>query len=1007
MRVLTAVVTASGRSESPQRLPRGCARRVLRGALAVGISAGARVGLAAVCLSVPAAGSAAAWASTAAAAPALGWTVPAAADRSGRPTAVSCPGESLCVLADGAGWILTSADPTAAAPTWGSAPVDAGREPTAVSCASALLCAAVDAHGYALTSADPAGGTGAWTSRSVDGAALTGVSCPTGSLCVAVDAAGAVLVSTEPAADTWRSLGDVDGGARLVGVSCSSASLCVAVDAAGGAIVSGQPAVAGSWKQRRLDGAGAPTAVSCGANGVCVAVDASGDALAGSDPLAAAPTWSTTEADGSGHGLTGVGCAPDGTCVAVDGGGGALASETPAGPSPDWSFGAPDGEALVGVSCSAGSFCLAVDAAGRTLSASLPEPPAPVAPPPLPRPSILGTPAQGARLECQPGSAVAAAPRVQLSYAWLRESEPIGGAGAPIYVVTRGDEGRHLQCRVTASDAAGSASATSAFVTVPFQGLPVAAGETAVGRARARGAGIAVPIACSGRAPHGCALLLRLLAAGAGRHATLGARRLHVARGERATVAVGLSAAGRRLLERRRRVAALLVVSGTVIGSIEAALSSQRLIFTAGGPGRLTVRLVSDSACLACAEERGSLAPAFDAARADGGPVVRAASEAILAATPYMGWDSYLAFGPEYSESTVLEQASDLLAFGLARRGYRYVWLDVGWWQGLRDREGRIELDRGQWPHGIAWLASTLHHAGLLLGLYTDAGSSGCGGVGQGGYGHYRQDAETFAAWGVDAVKVDFCGGARLGLDPALAYREFRAALDASGRSMLLSICDFLQPGERGEGDPPSARSAFGSYLFGPQVGNSWRTDGDVGFPGHVPFVNVLRNLDADAAHPEAAGPGHWNDPDYLGPDQGMGAQQFRTQVSMWAMLAAPLMVSRDLGRLSRQSLAALRDVAVVAIDQDPLGAQATLLASDGGQQVWVKPLADGSRAVALLNRASTAARIATSAGAIGLAAARRYTVQNLWRGTASASTGPIGASVAGYGTVLLRVSAG
>jgi alpha-galactosidase len=371
-----------------------------------------------------------------------------------------------------------------------------------------------------------------------------------------------------------------------------------------------------------------------------------------------------------------------------------------------------------------------------------------------------------------------------------------------------------------------------------------------------------------------------------------------------------------------------------------------------------------------------------------------------------MGWDSYFAFGPRYSESTVLEQASDLIASGLARRGYRYVWLDVGWWQGRRGPDGRIALDRSQWPHGMAWLVTTLHDAGLLLGLYTDAGEDGCGGVGQGAYGHYRQDAATFAAWGVDAVKVDFCGGARLGLDPERAYREFHAALQASGRPVLLSICDFLQPGERGDGNPPFARSVFDSYLFGPEVGNSWRTDGDVGVPGHVPFANVLRNLDADAAHPQAAGPGHWNDPDYLGPDQGMGPQQFRTQVSMWAILAAPLMVSRDLRRLSPASLAALRDEEAIAVDQDPLGAQGELVWADGPEQVWVKPLADGSRAVALLDRGTAPARIETSASVIGLPGAARYTVRDLWRRRSSSTSGPVAAEVPSDGTALLRVSA-
>ena len=137
---------------------------------------------------------------------------------------------------------------------------------------------------------------------------------------------------------------------------------------------------------------------------------------------------------------------------------------------------------------------------------------------------------------------------------------------------------------------------------------------------------------------------------------------------------------------------------------------------------------------------------------------------------------------------------------------------------------------------------------------------------------------------------------------------------------MLLSICNFLQPEQYGEGRPPLERIGLLLLHFGPSVGNSWRTDTDVGLPGNVPFADVLRNMDADAAAPQAAGPGHWNDPDYLAPDQGMSATQFRTQFSMWAMLAAPLMISDNLTKISPASLAAVQNNEVIAIDQDPGG---------------------------------------------------------------------------------------
>ncbi|HSZ69518.1 MAG TPA: glycoside hydrolase family 27 protein [Solirubrobacteraceae bacterium] len=381
----------------------------------------------------------------------------------------------------------------------------------------------------------------------------------------------------------------------------------------------------------------------------------------------------------------------------------------------------------------------------------------------------------------------------------------------------------------------------------------------------------------------------------------------------------------------------------------------------------------------------------------------------VLAPTPYMGWDTYFTFGAHYEEASVLAQASQLVTRGLTREGYRYVWLDVGWWQGTRNAAGEITVNPTQWPHGMRWLTSTLHAAGLKVGLYTDAGSEGCGGAHQGSYGHYEQDVNTFAAWGFDAVKVDFCGGVRQGLEPAAAYAAFHEAIvhNASHRPMLLSICDYLQPGQFASEVPSLENSAFSSYTFGPSSGNSWRTDTDVGVPGDVEFGSVLRNLDADAAQPEAAGPGHWNDPDYLGPDQGMSDAQFRTQFSMWAMLAAPLMVSADLISLSSASQTTISNREAIAIDQDSAGLQARLLSASGNGQVWVKPLANGSRAVALLNRGSGTIRIATTTSAVGMAPARGYLLRNVWTGAVStaSSGGAIAASVPADSTVLIKVS--
>ena len=224
---------------------------------------------------------------------------------------------------------------------------------------------------------------------------------------------------------------------------------------------------------------------------------------------------------------------------------------------------------------------------------------------------------------------------------------------------------------------------------------------------------------------------------------------------------------------------------------------------------------------------------------------------------------------------------------------------------------------------------------------------------------------------------------------------------------MLFNICNPFTPGAAGPGDPPPERSVYNSWTFGPTTGNSWRTDTDVGFVHSVQWSDVLRNIDHDAAHPEAAGPGHWNDPDYLGPELGMTADQARAQFTMWSVLAAPLVIGSDVRALSPDTIGMLTDRDVLAVDQDPLGAQGTRIATQGSGDVWVRRLANGDRAVALLNRGSSPLTITTSATAAGSAtpASTRSTTCGRTRVTESAGT--IRATVPPGGAVLYRVSAG
>jgi alpha-galactosidase len=314
----------------------------------------------------------------------------------------------------------------------------------------------------------------------------------------------------------------------------------------------------------------------------------------------------------------------------------------------------------------------------------------------------------------------------------------------------------------------------------------------------------------------------------------------------------------------------------------------------------------------------------------------------------------------------------------------------------------------------MAWLAATLHREGFRVGLYTDAGINGCEGGNQGMYGHYRQDINTFARWGFDAVKVDWCGGNQMRLTPSVAYGKIHAAIlhNSSHRPMMLEICDFPEPGQLAGGTPSFADSSFANWVFGPSDGTSWRTDEDIGnYAIGVPWTSVVRNMLSDATEPQAARPGHWNDPGYLGPGLGMDDAQFQTQFSMWAMLAAPLMISANLSTLTPASFATLTDQQVIAIDQDPLARQAievppalvTSQTADG--EAWIRPLSGGRYAVALLNLDAVPQTISVQAQAIGAGSASGYTLTDAWTGATTATTGTISATLASDSTALFVLS--
>ncbi len=374
----------------------------------------------------------------------------------------------------------------------------------------------------------------------------------------------------------------------------------------------------------------------------------------------------------------------------------------------------------------------------------------------------------------------------------------------------------------------------------------------------------------------------------------------------------------------------------------------------------------------------------------------------MLAATPYMGVDTWYAYGSHISDSVVRGMADLVVSTGMRGAGYRYVWLDAGWPAG-RNADGRLALNRSQWPQGLSGVCDYVHSQGLLAGIYIDAGPSTSQAFGS--YGHYQQDADTFASWGFDAVKADFVSGGPSGLDPRVVYPQFAGAVsgNASGRAMLFNVCNFWVPGQIDGTHPSLANSSYSNYQWAPMIAQSWRTDTDIGMDLKTTWPWIMRNFDHNCAHPEAAGPGHWNDPDYVVPSANLTYDQMKAYVSLWIVMAAPLMISADLSTQPQANLDLFTNLEAIGINQDPLGAQAKTAYRKGGQQVLLKPLADTSRAVCVLNRGTGRQTITVTSSMIGLPS-RPMSVRNVWRHTTQTSR-TIRVTLAPTSSYLFRVS--
>jgi alpha-galactosidase len=366
-------------------------------------------------------------------------------------------------------------------------------------------------------------------------------------------------------------------------------------------------------------------------------------------------------------------------------------------------------------------------------------------------------------------------------------------------------------------------------------------------------------------------------------------------------------------------------------------------------------------------------------------PALHAVSDGGMARTPPMGWNSWNHFKAAVDDATVRGVADAIASNGMKDAGYVYVNIDDTW-EGNRDPQGNIQPN-SKFPDMKA-LADYVHSKGLKLGLYSSPGPKTCAGY-EGSYDHEQQDAKTWASWGIDYVKYDWCSASVMykSGDEHAVYQIMGDALRAAGRPIVFSLCQY------GQEDVQTWGASVGGNLWRTtgDINDSWNSMSSIGFDKQIPLVTY-------------AGPGHWNDPDMMEVGNGgMTNDEYKTHFSLWAMLAAPMIAGNDVRNLSDDTKAILLNKDVIAIDQDPMGVEGTRIAKNGDQEVWAKALAKRAYAIALFNRGTDSANISVKWSDVKMNG--KLKVRDLW---AHSDLGKVAdgysAQVPPHGVVMIRV---
>jgi alpha-galactosidase len=344
-----------------------------------------------------------------------------------------------------------------------------------------------------------------------------------------------------------------------------------------------------------------------------------------------------------------------------------------------------------------------------------------------------------------------------------------------------------------------------------------------------------------------------------------------------------------------------------------------------------------------------------------------------LALTPPMGWNSWNTFAANIDEDLIKGTADTMIANGMRDAGYVYIVVDDCWEAMERDANGNIVPDPKKFPHGMKALGDYLHSKGFKFGIHSCAGTLTCGGY-PGGRGHEFQDALSYASWGVDFLKYDWCSHGTA--DARETYKTMRDAIHKAGRPMVFSLCEW------GQNKP---------WEWAQDVGHMWRTTGDImagydtrqrwesGWKLILDLQYTLVTNEGPNGIAQYAGPGHWNDPDMLEVgNKGLTLPESRAHFSLWCVIAAPLIAGNDVRHMTKEVQAILTEKDVIAIDQDSLGKEGWRLRAETGREIWVRPLSGDQWAICVLNTGASAADITTDWSAIPILNGQ-YSVRDVW----------------------------